>query len=263
MTEKDTTSAPSPQKNAPKDRETVIRLTNVSKTFSILDGSPTIAGQLSAFFSGQNRRKIEALKNINLEIKKGEFFGVIGHNGSGKSTLLRIMAGTYRPDPGGEVFRKGSFMRLSLGLGFDQELTAHENIFLNASILGLSLRQIRERHDEIIRMAGLEAYTNTKVKYFSTGMISRLKFAIAVNAEAEIFFMDEFFGGVGDIKFKKLSGDIFQKSIVQGRTIIHVSHTLGTIREHCHRVLLLHQGQMMALGKPEEVIPMYRKLMSE
>ena len=246
-----------------EQKETVIKLENVSKTFSIVDGAPTMAGQLSAFFSSKSRRKIKALKNLSLEIKKGEFFGIIGHNGSGKSTLLRIMAGTYQPDQGGEVFRKGSFMRLSLGIGFDNELTAHENIFLNASILGLTMRQIRDRHDDILKMAGLEEYTHTKVKFFSTGMISRLKFAIAVHADAEIFFMDEFFGGVGDLKFKALSEKIFKESMLKGRTIIHVSHTLSTIKAHCNRVLLLHQGKMVALGPPEEVIPKYRQLMAQ
>lgn len=246
-----------------ENKETVIKVENVSKTFSVIDGAPTIAGQLSAFFSGQPQRKIEALKNINIEIKKGEFFGIIGHNGSGKSTLLRIMAGTYQPNQNGKVFRQGSFMRLSLGIGFDNELTAHENIFLNASILGLSMKQIRERHDDILKMAGLEDYKHTRVKFFSTGMISRLKFAIAVHADAEIFFMDEFFGGVGDLKFKALSEEIFKESMLKGRTIIHVSHTLSTIKAHCNRVLLLHKGEMVALGPPDEVIPKYRQLMAQ
>lgn len=246
-----------------KQKETIIKIENVSKTFSVIDGAPTISGQLSAFFSSRSRRKIKALKNINLEIKKGEFFGIIGHNGSGKSTLLRVMAGTYLPDPGGKVFRNGSYMRLSLGIGFDNELTAHENVFLNASVLGLSMKQIRERHDDILVMAGLEEYKHTKVKFFSTGMVSRLKFAIAVHAEAEIFFMDEFFGGVGDLQFKALSEKIFQESLVKGRTIIHVSHTLSTIKEHCNRVLLLHRGEMVALGPPDKVIPQYKKLMQQ
>lgn len=243
--------------------ETVIRLENVSKTFSIVDGAPTMAGQLSAFFSKKSHRKIPALKNINLEVKKGEFFGIIGHNGSGKSTLLRIMAGTYQPNKGGKVSRKGSFMRLSLGIGFDDELTAHENIFLNASILGLSMKKIREKHDDILKMAGLEEYQHTKVKFFSTGMVSRLKFAIAVNAEADIFFMDEFFGGVGDLQFKALSEKIFEESFLNGRTIVHVSHSLDTIEQHCNRVLLLHKGEMAALGKPAEVIPVYQRLMAQ
>lgn len=241
--------------------EIVIRLVNVSKTFSIVDGSPTMAGLLTSFFNTSNRRKIEALQNIDLEIKKGEFFGIIGHNGSGKSTLLRIMAGIYQPNKGGKVYRKGSFMRLSLGIGFDHELTAHENIFLNASILGLTMKMIREKHDDILRMAELEAYAHTKVKFFSTGMVARLKFAIAVHADADIFFMDEFFGGVGDLKFSALSEKIFEESFLRGRTIVHVSHTLPTIREHCHRVLLLHQGRMVALGAPDEVIPIYEQLM--
>lgn len=242
-------------------RGIAIKLENVSKTFSIVDGSPTLSGQLSAFFSKKNRREIKALHNINLEIRKGEFFGVIGHNGSGKSTLLKIMAGVYQADTNSVVIRNGSFMRLSLGIGFDEELTAHENIFLNASILGLSMKKIRKLHDHILEMAELTSYTHTKVKFFSTGMIARLKFAIAVHAKADIFFMDEFFGGVGDLKFKALSEKIFEDSFLNERTIVHVSHDLSTIEKHCNRVLLLHQGEMVAVGTPSEVIPKYQMLM--
>jgi ABC-type polysaccharide/polyol phosphate transport system ATPase subunit len=245
-----------------EERETVIRLENVSKTFEISDRPPTVQGKVFSIFNRMEKRRIEALKDINLEIKKGEFFGILGHNGSGKSTLLRIMAGTYLPDKGGQVYRKGKFMRLALGMGFDAELTAHENIFVNASILGLSLKKIRQIHDDIIIMADLIDYTHTKVKYFSSGMLSRLKFAIAVHAEADIFFMDEFFGGVGDLKFKNTSEKIFQESLVSGRTIVHVSHSIGTLRSHCDRILLLHNGEAVALGEPDEVIRLYEKLMT-
>lgn len=246
-----------------EERETVIQLTNVSKTFSLTDRPPTVQGRIFSIFNSSEKRKIKALKNISLEVKKGEFFGILGHNGSGKSTLLRIMAGTYLPDKGGKVYREGKFMRLALGMGFDGELTAHENIFLNASILGLSLKKIRQKHDDIIQMADLIEYIHTKVKYFSSGMLSRLKFAIAVHAEADIFFMDEFFGGVGDLKFKATSEKIFKESFIKGRTIVHVSHNINTIRNHCDRVLLLDHGEAVALGQPDEVIEIYKNLMKQ
>ncbi len=241
-------------------REPVIVLKNVSKTYHVREGAGSIRERVFNIFTKQHKRNIRALHNINLEIYKGEFFGIVGHNGSGKSTLLHVMAGTYPPDPGGEVHMKGRFMRLALGMGFDPNLTAHENIFLNASILGLTMKQIRERHDDIIAMAELEEYVHTKVKFFSTGMLSRLKFAIAVQADADIFLMDEFFGGVGDLRFKATSEKIFEESLVEGRTIVHVSHSLGTIRKHCDRVLLLHKGEAVALGPPEEVLEEYQRL---
>ncbi|MDX1477018.1 MAG: ABC transporter ATP-binding protein [Saprospiraceae bacterium] len=258
----DTGEAETQQVQAAEDqRETVIRLTNVSKTFRIREDSKTLRDRVFNMFSPKQVRQIRALRDINLEIKKGEFFGVIGHNGSGKSTLLRVMAGTYPPDKGGEVEMKGRFMRLSLGMGFDPELTAHENIFLNASILGLTMKQIRERHDAIIAMAELDEFVDTQVKFFSTGMRSRLMFAIAVQAEADIFLMDEFFGGVGDLRFKSISEKIFQEAIVAGRTIVHVSHGLETIRQHCDRVMLLEHGQMVCIGEPNEVIDEYHRRM--
>lgn len=244
-----------------EERETVITLKNVNKTFSIREGTRTLRDRVFRIFSPDKLRRIQALKDVSLEIKKGEIFGIIGHNGSGKSTLLRVMAGTYPPDAGGTVKMEGRFMRLALGMGFDPELSAHENIFLNASILGLTMKQIRERHDDIIAMAELEEFSNTKVKFFSSGMRSRLMFAIAMQADADIFLMDEFFGGVGDLKFRAASETIFQKSILAGRTIVHVSHSMAAIRKHCDRVLLLDQGAAVCIGEPEMVIEEYERRM--
>ncbi len=243
--------------------EVVIKLENVSKTFRIRDKSTTIRDRVFTLFNPSRKRTIHALQGIDLEIHKGEFFGVIGHNGSGKSTLLRIMSGTYPPDRGGKAEIKGRYMRLTLGLGFDKELTARENIYLNGSILGLTMKEIGRKFYDIIEFAELEDYEDTKVKYFSTGMLSRLKFAIAVQAEADIFLMDEFFGGVGDLRFKAKSEEVFRDALLEGRTIVHVSHSMGTIKEHCDRVLVLHQGKAVALGTPEEVIPIYQDLLKE
>jgi len=238
-----------------------IELKNISKTYSVLDkNSQSLHGKVISLITHTSRRKIKALTDINLEVKKGEFFGIMGHNGSGKSTLLRIMSGAYPPDKGGLVKMHGRFMLLSLGLGFNPQLTARENIYLNASILGLTLKQIGKIFHDIVAFAELEKFVDTQVKYYSTGMAARLKFAIAVHADSDIFLMDEFFGGVGDARFKKKSETVFHESLVKGRTIVHVSHSINTIEEHCHRVLLLHQGEMIGIGTPQEIIPEYERL---
>lgn len=243
------------------DIDIAIDLKNIHKTFTILDKDHSnLRGKIISLFTHTNKRTIKALSNINLEIKKGEFFGIMGHNGSGKSTLLRIMTGAYPPDKGGEVKRNGRFMLLTLGMGFNTQLTARENIYLNASILGLTLKQIGQIFHHIVAFAELEDFVDTQIKYFSSGMLSRLKFAIAVHAEADIFLMDEFFGGVGDASFKEKSEAVFQESLVKGRTIVHVSHSVKTVEEHCHRVLLLHEGEMIGIGTPEEIIPEYQRL---
>ena len=241
--------------------ESAIHLKNVNKTFTIRDkDSDSLHGKIISLITHSKKREIQALRNINLDIKKGEFFGIMGHNGSGKSTLLRIMSGGYPPDPGGIVQVKGRFMLLSLGMGFNMQLTARENIYLNASILGLSLKQIGRVFREIIAFAELDEYVDTQVKYFSSGMLSRLKFAIAVHAEADIFLMDEFFGGVGDARFREKSEEVFHESMIKGRTIVHVSHMAKTIEKHCSRVLLLHKGEIVGIGTPEEIIKEYRSL---
>lgn len=238
-----------------------IELKNINKTYTILDkNSQTLHGKVMSMITHTNKREIKALTDINLEIKKGEFFGIMGHNGSGKSTLLRIISGAYPPDKGGMIKIQGRFMLLSLGLGFNGQLTARENIYLNASILGLTLKQIGNIFHDIVSFAELEKFVDTQVKYFSSGMSARLKFAIAVYADSDIFLMDEFFGGVGDASFKKKSEAVFHESLIKGRTIVHVSHSVATIKEHCNRVMLLNQGEIVGIGTPDEIIPEYKKL---
>ena len=243
------------------NREVVIRLENANKTFTIRDTkSNAVNKALVQILPIGRKRKIHAVKDVNLEVYKGEFLGIIGANGSGKSTLLHLMSGVYLPDKGGKVTRKGSFIRLSLGLGFDKELTARENIYVNASVMGLTFKKIGRIFNDIIAFSELENFIDTKIKYFSKGMKSRLAFAIAVYAEADIFLMDEFFGGVGDEKFKEKSDEVFNKAFLKGQTIIHVSHNLGTVKKYADRVILMHQGECIAVGTPDEVLETYRKV---
>ncbi len=241
-----------------------IILRNVSKTFRFREkGAKSIRELATGFYRFSRLRTIKALSDINLEIRQGEFFGVIGKNGSGKSTLLHIMSGLMPPDKGGIAEIRGRMIRMSLGLGFNHELTAMENVLVNASILGLPLNEIQEKEDEIFRFAGLNEYRFTKIKYFSRGMKSRLAFAIAVHARADVFLMDEFFGGVGDESYKLKSEDVFKRAFVDKRTIIHVTHKFKTLEEHADRVALLHHGRCVALGTPSEVINEYKTILEK
>jgi len=245
-----------------ENKNIAIDAQNINKTFYIKDkNSYSIRNRVFNIFSPEKSRTIQALTDINFQVYVGEFFGIIGRNGSGKSTILKILNQVYPPNRGGKLTVKGQSLRLALGTGFDGELTAKENIYLNASLLGITFKQIGRILNEIIVFAELEEFINTKVKYYSSGMKSRLAFAIAVNAEADIFLMDEFFGGVGDEQFRRKSDLVFIESFIKGRTIIFVSHNMEIIKQYCNRVLLLDKGKMISLGKPEEVIDIYNRLM--
>lgn len=241
-----------------------IILRNVSKTFRFRENEPrTIHELVTGVWKRRPLRVIRALADINIEVKRGEFLGVIGKNGSGKSTLLHIMSGLMPPDKGGVAEIDGKMIRMSLGLGFNHELSAQENVLVNASILGLPLDEIRVKEDEIFSFAGLNEYRHTKIKYFSRGMKSRLAFAIAVHAKADIFLMDEFFGGVGDESYKLKSEGVFRRAFIDQRTIVHVTHKFNALEEYADRVMLLHKGECVALGKPAEVMKEYKTLLEK
>lgn len=244
-----------------ENNDIAIRLKNISKTFHIKDKkNNAIREKVFGFFASNTSREIKALKNIDLEIQKGEMFGVIGRNGSGKSTLISILAGGIRPNKGGQIEINGKTIRLSLGIGFDRELTARENIYVNGSIMGLSFRKIGKKFKEIIDFSELHDFVDTRLKYFSSGMQSRLSFAIAIHTDADILLMDEFFGGVGDENFKKKSDKIFRRAFLDGRTIIHVSHSLSTINKYCDRAILLDGGESIIIDSPEIVTSKYKEL---
>lgn len=238
---------------------TVIELINVRKTYKVRQGSnDTIRQKVLNIFSNKLQKKIVALQGVDLEIQKGEIFGIVGSNGSGKSTLMNIILGAMKPDKGGIVKSKGRIIKLSLGIGVDKNATARENIYLNGSILGLSFKEIGEKFNKIIEFAGLEGFVDTQVKFYSKGMKSRLLFSIAMYADADIFLLDEFFGGVGDQEFKQKSEEVFKRSIVDGKTIVMVSHSINNIEKHCNRVLWLDKGKVKMIGNTTDVLMHYK-----
>lgn len=243
--------------------DVAIRMEKVSKTFRVRQyPSRTIREKIFSLLSPNPIKKIQAVKPLSLEIRKGEFFGIVGRNGSGKTTLMNIMSQVYLPDKGGKAFINGKYMKLSLGLGFNNELTARQNVYINASLLGLSFREIGRRFNEIINFAELQEFVDTPVKYYSRGMKTRLGFAIALHARAEIFLLDEVFGGVGDISFIQKAARAFKQSIVDGKTVILITHSTETIQSHCTRAMLMEKGEALAIGKPRDIVNAYQYLVN-
>lgn len=243
------------------ESDIAVQCINISKTFNLRINKPkTILEYIRRPFFNAQKQKIEALIDINFESRKGEILGIVGDNGSGKSTLLNIILGSIKPDKGGKVISKGKIIRLALGLGIDRNLSARDNIYLNGSILGLSFKKIGRIFNDIIEFAGLEKFVDVPVKYYSKGMVQRLMFSIAMYAEADIILLDEFFGGTGDQNFKEKSNRAFRERILEGRTIIIVSHSLHIIEKNCDRVLWIEKGRLKRQGPASEVIAEYKAL---
>jgi len=239
-----------------------ISLKNISKTFRIhTSDTNTIRERLTNIIlrKNSNYKLVKALYDINVDIYKGESFGIIGNNGSGKSTLLNIIMETYNPDKGGILETNGKMMRLALGMGIDPNLTARDNIYVNGSIIGLSFKKIGIIFDQIIEFAGLQKFIDVQVKFYSKGMRQRLMFSIAMYADAEIFLLDEFFGGTGDQEFKVKSDKAFETRLINGKTNIIVSHSMQIIRKHCKRAIWLENGKIIKIGDAITVTDQYLK----
>lgn len=241
-------------------QQVAISIVNVSKRFRKEQKKQnSIREKILYFFRKNEAKYLQALSDINVDIYKGEFFGIIGKNGSGKSTLLKIILGTFKSDEQGKVISKGKIIRLALGLGFDPNLSVRDNIYVNGSILGLSFREIGNKFDEIVLFAELVNFVDTPIKFLSSGMRSKLAFSISMFVNADILLIDEFFGGVGDISFKKKSEEVFKNRILHGRTIVFISHNLNLIRKYCDRAMILNGGQVIKIGEAKEIADLYEK----
>lgn len=243
----------------------VISVRNVTMKFRI---STSDASGIKEYFIQKmkkqvTRREFLALDNVSFDVFKGEIVGVIGTNGSGKSTLLRIVSGALRPTEGKVKVNRRKLQLLTLGTGFDMELTARENIYLNGAIIGYTEEFINENFDKIIEFAELEEFVDEKMKNFSSGMVSRLGFAIATIGEAaEILILDEVLS-VGDEFFRKKSLKRVKEMIHSGSTVLMVSHGMSTIMEHCTKVVWIEKGKMKMVGEPKIVCAAYQKMHEE
>jgi ABC-2 type transport system ATP-binding protein len=238
------------------EKEVAITARNISKKFHITEDSHnTVKQRLFRMFNPPHSKIVDALKLMSFEVKKGECFGLIGRNGSGKSTLVRMLAGVYPTDTG-YVKINGSTMLMNLGVGMSHELTARENIYVSGSVLGLKIKDIDLIFDQIVDFAELKDFIDTKIKFFSSGMLARLGFSIAVNAGADIMFLDEIFA-VGDIKFQEKAIKIFEKSWIEQKTVVLISHNMDVIKNYCQRVGYIKNGNMEYIGEPETAINMY------
>jgi ABC-type polysaccharide/polyol phosphate transport system ATPase subunit len=238
-----------------------ITVRNLSKTFRLpAERRGTLRERLMKLHVRNERKARKTLDNINFEIQQGEFFGIIGRNGSGKSTLLKILAGIYRPDKGSEVTIHGRIApMLELGVGFNPELTGRENVFLNATILGLNRRQITERYETIVDFAQLQDFMELQVKHYSSGMSVRLAFAVAMQVDAPIMLLDEVLA-VGDFVFAEKCFALFERYKTEGKTIILVTHDPSAMERFADRAMLIHKSQIKSVGKPQEVLETYHQL---
>ena len=205
----------------------------------------------------------EALKGISFSLDEGKILGVIGKNGSGKSTLLRAIAGIFSPDKGRINLHGKSVSLLSIGVGFNNKLSGRENIYLSGMLLGFSEKEIKEKEKEIIEFANIGNFIDKPVKTYSSGMHSKLAFAITAILETDIMLIDEVLS-VGDAKFKEKSYNKMKELISdEHRTVIIVSHSLSTLKELCDEIIWLHDGKIIKKGNPKEIIAEYEEFMSK
>lgn len=243
----------------------MIILKNVSMKFNLgVEKDNSLKMIFINLFTPKKKKKKDyfwALKDIDFRINKGDVVGIIGANGAGKSTLLKVVSGVYKPTTGTvEVNGKISPM-IELGAGFDGELTARENIYLNGAILGYSKEFLEQKFDEIVEFSELKDFLDVPVKNFSSGMVAKLAFSISTIVDPEVLIVDEILS-VGDIKFQEKSKNKMMSMIEGGTTVLYVSHSIDSIKELCSKVIWLAHGKIVKMGDTKEICDeYYKKLM--
>ena len=242
----------------------LVRAKNVGMAFRKPDAKyDTLKERIINFFKGKKNhsKKLQVLEGVSFEIEKGESLGVIGHNGAGKSTLLKIVAGIYQPTVG-EISSTGKIMLLNIGAGFDFEASAEENIYLNGAILGFTRKQMKERFDSIIEFSELHDFMKMPLKNYSSGMISRLGFAIAIDIEPDLLLVDEVLS-VGDENFRKKCVKKIDELKEKGVSFMFVSHNISQVRKICEKTLWIENSKVMDYGDTKEVCDKYIKYCAE
>jgi ABC-2 type transport system ATP-binding protein len=238
--------------------ETVIEVKKVSKVFNLPHERHSSLKSLVINFY-KRKRSVErqvALDNVSFEVKKGEFLAIIGRNGGGKSTLLKLLAGIYSPNQG-EVMVSGKLTPfIELGVGFNQELSGRENVFLNGALLGFNRKEISAMYDDIVAFAELERFMDQKLKNYSSGMQVRLAFSIAIRAKSDILLLDEVLA-VGDAAFQQKCYNYFEELKREKRTVVFVSHDMSAVRRFCTRAVYIDRGKLVKQGDVNEVADHY------
>jgi ABC-2 type transport system ATP-binding protein len=236
-----------------------IEVSGVEKTFRIPTHRVDSLKERLTTFNQQDFRELHALRDVSFEVERGEFFGIVGRNGSGKSTLLKILASIYAAD-GGRVRMAGRLAPfIELGVGFNPELTARENVELNGVMMGLTRRDARSRLGAVLEFAELEEFVDLKIKNYSSGMLVRLAFSVMIQSDAEILLIDEVLA-VGDASFQQKCADVFHEIRDSDRTVVFVTHDMSAVEQYCHRAMLLHDGDIKTIGDSGEVARSYLRL---
>lgn len=244
--------------------DVAIKVVGVSKSFKLPHEK---SGSIKSALLGWRKRKRgyetqQVLKDVSFEIKKGEFFGIVGRNGSGKSTLLKLISQIYTPDKGHIQVNGKLTPFIELGVGFNPELSGRDNVYLNGALLGFNRQEMDAMYDEIVDFAELHRFMDQKLKNYSSGMQVRLAFSIAIRANTDILVLDEVLA-VGDMVFQEKCYSHFEKLKKAKKTIVFVSHDLRSVRRFCDRVLLINKSEQLACGDTEDMLERYEALVAE
>jgi ABC-type polysaccharide/polyol phosphate transport system ATPase subunit len=254
------TPAPDVSPRPPGERPLAIQVEGLEKSFRIpMHRIDSLKERAMHPFAAREFRELRALAGISFEVHQGEFFGIVGRNGSGKSTLLKLLASIYKADAGTIRLAGRLAPFIELGVGFNVELTARENVALNGVMMGLTPREARRRLDAILEFAELEEFVDLKLKNYSSGMLVRLAFSVMLQADADVLLIDEVLA-VGDAAFQQKCADAFRKMKGEGRTIVLVTHEMATVEAYCHRAMLIDGGDIRGIGEPDEIARQYLRL---
>lgn len=235
-----------------------VKIDHVSKSFRLpTEASTSLRTTMVNYFRGiKGYKEQHILKDISFDVKKGDFFGIVGKNGSGKSTLLKIISQIYAPEKGAVTVNGNLVSFIELGVGFNPELTGRENVYLNGALLGFSKKEMDELYDEVVAFSELEEFMDRKLKNYSSGMQVRLAFSIAIHADSEILLLDEILA-VGDEAFQAKCNDYFLQLKEEGKTVILVTHDMGSVKKYCNKAVLIDDGEVKVIGSPDDVANQY------